>query len=903
MADTKEKSVWFKRLYKYIIVFLIPVICMIIHMVMKECYPFGDNTILIGDTNSQYYAFFMELAERIKNGNSIFFSWEKGMGYDFYSNFFYYLASPFNIIAMLFGRSHMELGMIVTMLTQVGFCGVTMLYFFSHTELNKMAEGKLNDAVCILFAIAYAMCDFIVAYQYNIIWLISLVLLPIVMLGIERLVTHKDVRLYFISLFLTFVTNYYFSWFICIFAVIWFIDQNKSGVKDFFGKLLRFAITSIVAAMCAAIILIPCYLAVLTREDADGWGSLSNYSIATFGNIGNFIQSFFWGHDIDTLGSYMFIGFNYCGIFTIVLCLAFVFASNKNIKSKIKRILEMLFLALCMNWIATQYVLHGFTFPHLFNNRFSFMIVIMMLITAFECITSYEDIRMRWIAVMAIIYVCGIVVVILKNEDIQNIICYMVSILIIVYLLMILVLSRRKSIKKSSVIINIIIVGFAEIISNFFAVSGDSLDISMERWSSLADWQDKYEQIESENMERKTSWMLSCNDITHTDTNIFSSSLNSNLLWLFDSVGLVYQNNGGSYIYRGATPVTALMFNVRNVLTDHSAYYGGYTEKQSYTLYSDLYDKTVEYGIYETDYADGLGYVVSDDISSWDTDNKNPFEVQNNFVKSICGIDDVFTKVKVDSLQDFTVKTNGCLINKKTDTILDTTLAAMLEGNKDNVYMYQNLNIAQDHYAVIQYSFVVPEDMQLYVYIQDDKQIITNFAIDGEAVIADNQYPGPGEMLYLGDLKEGQKVVINVSNRSDTLDYGTTVIDFYEYHDDKMQECMKSLEGKSMVLEETQDTYIRGSVTAETDGILFTSIPNFRGFSVYVDGEKTDIVPLGNDALIGVKLTAGEHTIELRYIPYGFVTGSIVSFAGLCILAAYVIILRRRKRGEIVSEE
>jgi uncharacterized membrane protein YfhO len=277
--------------------------------------------------------------------------------------------------------------------------------------------------------------------------------------------------------------------------------------------------------------------------------------------------------------------------------------------------------------------------------------------------------------------------------------------------------------------------------------------------------------------------------------------------------------------------------------------------------------------------------------------------VQNNFVKSICGIDDVFTKVKVDSLQDFTVKTNGCLINKKTDTILDTTLAAMLEGNKDNVYMYQNLNIAQDHYAVIQYSFVVPEDMQLYVYIQDDKQIITNFAIDGEAVIADNQYPGPGEMLYLGDLKEGQKVVINVSNRSDTLDYGTTVIDFYEYHDDKMQECMKSLEGKSMVLEETQDTYIRGSVTAETDGILFTSIPNFRGFSVYVDGEKTDIVPLGNDALIGVKLTAGEHTIELRYIPYGFVTGSIVSFAGLCILAAYVIILRRRKRGEIVSEE
>lgn len=52
-----------------------------------------------------------------------------GLGYDFYSNFFYYLASPFNLIAVAFGGSHVEMGMIVTMCVQVGLCGVAMTYF------------------------------------------------------------------------------------------------------------------------------------------------------------------------------------------------------------------------------------------------------------------------------------------------------------------------------------------------------------------------------------------------------------------------------------------------------------------------------------------------------------------------------------------------------------------------------------------------------------------------------------------------------------------------------------------------------------------------------------------------------------------------------------------------------
>ncbi len=187
--------------------------------------PYGDrgllsvwekNSILIGDAGDQYLSFFTELYNRIKNGQSLLFSWNGGMGYDFYSNLMYYLMSPFNLLALCFGGYSMECGMIVTMAVEIGGCAVTALYYFRHSYLNSMKHGRLNDGVTLLFSVSYAMCNYILAYQYNMMWLTGLMLVPLVMLGIEKIVRKQDYRLYVVTLFLTLVTNFYFAWFVCI---------------------------------------------------------------------------------------------------------------------------------------------------------------------------------------------------------------------------------------------------------------------------------------------------------------------------------------------------------------------------------------------------------------------------------------------------------------------------------------------------------------------------------------------------------------------------------------------------------------------------------------------------------------------------------------------------------------
>ena len=94
-------------------------------------------------------------------------------------------------------------------------------------------------------------------------------------------------------------------------------------------------------------------------------------------------------------------------------------------------------------------------------------------------------------------------------------------------------------------------------------------------------------------------------------------------------------------------------------------------------------------------------------------------------------------------------------------------------------------------------------------------------------------------------------------------------------------------------VKEYTDTYVSGTVNAESDGILYTSIPYFAGTKMYVDGEKADIVKIGG-ALCGARVTAGEHEVTFTYFPYGLKLGIIISCLGIAISLAYWINSRKK---------
>ena len=106
--------------------------------------------------------------------------------------------------------------------------------------------------------------------------------------------------------------------------------------------------------------------------------------------------------------------------------------------------------------------------------------------------------------------------------------------------------------------------------------------------------------------------------------------------------------------------------------------------------------------------------------------------------------------------------------------------------------------------------------------------------------------------------------------------------------------------------EKHTDSSITGTINAKQDGLFYTSIPYEKGWTATVDGEETEITPVGN-SLLAFPLSAGEHQITLTYYPNGFWPGLAVSviclfiLAGMCVLT-YILKIKIIPEPEYESQ-
>lgn len=93
---------------------------------------------------------------------------------------------------------------------------------------------------------------------------------------------------------------------------------------------------------------------------------------------------------------------------------------------------------------------------------------------------------------------------------------------------------------------------------------------------------------------------------------------------------------------------------------------------------------------------------------------------------------------------------------------------------------------------------------------------------------------------------------------------------------------------------------LTGSITLEQDKLLCLTIPWLEGWTALVDGAPAELLHV-NTAYMGLELTPGTHTVELRYELAGLKPGLLLSLVGLICLIA-LIIYRRKHRAQEVSQ-
>lgn len=799
----------------YIIAFVIPLIIMTALYIAREIYPFGNNCYLRSDMYHQYAPFFSELWNKLRHGKSLTYSWDIGMGTNFTALYAYYLASPSNWFIVLFPQKYMIEIMNVIIILKLCLSSLTFTYYISkHFNTRKCTIA--------LFGMFYALSGFVAAYSWNIMWLDCLVLLPLIILGLERLVNENRCFLYCISLGLCIYTNYYIAIMVCISVVLYFIVLMAAykGTRRpviYVKKFLNFAIYSLLAGGLAACLLLPEFYAftLSASNNIEFPKKLSLYF-----SILNMVTRHLINVPVHLgLDHYPNI---YCSVAVLLLFPLYVMDKKVDLREKIGKSALVLIFLTAFNLNIPNFIWHGFHFPNSLPCRQSFIYVFFLLAMCYEALSHLKSMTTKqlgcalWIAIGILLFIEQVFTV---DETYDFTIVYISGAFILVYALIMLI-----HLKHEFKVPVIIFIAFSLCIIEC-TINMDSTGIgTTSRSSYLLDY-DAVKTVTQTvadddssfyRMDKKFGSRSNNDGAWHNYHSIstFSSTSNGAMEKFFGELG--FEHSFNAYKYNGATLVTESLFSVKYAISNRIL-----TESPLRSYYTGSDGEF----IYKNNYTIPIGFMTYNDPYGWEADSANDagIENQNSLIKNLTGISNVFTLTYENATDaSFEVKPvkAGHLYMIVRNTSCDTVTATI----NSSEYTYKDLKKGG---TIIDLGYATPDDI----------------------------------IVISGDTSMNASV--------------------YTLESSRFIEAFNILNNNSLNVSEFTNNKITGTVNASKDATLICSIPYDKGWSVYIDGKKTETNNIYG-ALISVNVPAGEHTVTLKYMPVNFILGCIIT--SLCII-------------------
>lgn len=246
--------------------FGLPLVLVLIGFAIMGLVPFGNHNLLFSDLGTQYMPFLAEFKRQVAHLNFSDYSFSLSLGGNLVPLAAYYLISPFNLLLLL--GSNSQLPVIVSYVIALKICtmGVTMSYFLR-------TRTTTYHYTALIFSTAYSLCGFVAMNFYNLMWLDALILVPLIVIGLERLFSVKKPTFYIVTLTVSILTNYYLGYMTCLFAVLYMISLviKQRQPQQKWGHLLRqqaqviwqFMWSSLIVGGLSAAILLPALLGML----------------------------------------------------------------------------------------------------------------------------------------------------------------------------------------------------------------------------------------------------------------------------------------------------------------------------------------------------------------------------------------------------------------------------------------------------------------------------------------------------------------------------------------------------------------------------------------------------------------------------------------------------------------
>ena len=882
IKGTAMKGLRFLTNLKFL-TFALPFLIILLVFALMGVYPAGTKTMLTVDLYHQYMPFIYELRAKILGGRSLFYSWNSGLGNEYYAVFANYCASPLNLLALLFPYKALPVFVAFTTALRAGLASFFMGKFLSYIDSHKY------DLVTICFSAAYALSSWFLTDFWNIMWCDAFVMLPLVCLGLLKLFIERKYLLYIISLAVLITANYYSGYMVCIFLVFFsvamyfaFMPSDRLTVGSFFASAGRFALSSAIAGAISAVVVIPTYL-ILQHSSATGDEFPVDFNPT--GSLFDFLGRFLVSANPNIRDGMANVA---CGTVAFLMLPLFFMAASRTgitLRKKIAFGLMLLFMYLSFNMKTLNFIWHGLHFPNQIPYRQSYMMSFLVVIIGFMTIRVLKTFTPGQLA--AVCVGTGVFLVLYEkfgtgNEGYQQIGLTLLFLIIQSSVLRSVIMSDREKSMVLQVVLTITMM-CETLTASAFTIgrvaeheSFTGYDFYGKNRQTIHDTATALASAEGHNLFERTELYPNfiCDIQSVYDVkgmSIFSSTARESFVKYMRNFG--FHNNGINGLRNaGLTRVTATLLGVRSQATIQ--------DTQNIPLYFNETFVQDEVHFYDNPDALSVGFMTSEDILEFEPSSSitDVFVKTNDWVRAMGVEADVYLPVASYSSAEEGLNATGLSGNAMTYTF---TAA----GSKSS-------------YTITVDSADIGADIYLYADCSKGGRVkIINGGKVTEYEIRSYQ------IIYLGKFT-GDPISATVTYNDSPS--GSLRVYTYELNQAGYDQMVSVLSQRQLNVTSLDDTSLTGTIDAGDGGFMLLTIAYTEGFSLEVDGEPCELLSVG-DALCGVALGPGSHVVKLEYVPAGFTQSAFISAAGIVALGAVLLVqkltARDAKKVTIVEEE
>lgn len=837
-------KLFFKTYWTYFVSFIIPVVIMTGVYLSQGIYWNSDNSPLLGDGFHQYVIFDVSLRNILHGNSSLFYTFTSGLGLNFYALSSYYLGSFFSPLVYFFDLTNMPDAVYMTTLLKFGLIGLST--YFSLNNLFQSIPKPLKLAL----STSYALMSFSVSQLEIKTWLDVFILIPLIITGLHLLITEKKFLLYFTSLSILFIQNYYFGYMTALFLIFWYLCQISWDFKTRKSSFLDFVVTSFLAGMASLIMTLPTLFDLQTHGEK--LTEVTKFQTESSWYLDLFAKQFIGSFDTTKYGAIPMI---FVGLLPFILTI--LFFTMKSIKFHVKLIYAIFFAFLIASFYieALDLFWQGMHTPNMFLHRYSWIFSTLLIYTAAEVLNRLKELKVWNFLVSLLLVVTGFLATIYLKSHYSFLtdlnILLTLEFLVVYSLLLLAVIKKFISVNLFAILISLFIM--VEISLNassqmdgiakewgFASRSAYNRDIpAMESFSTYIGNQfTRTEKLETQT--GNDSMKFNYNGISQ-----FSSVRNRSASSTLDKLGFKSSGTNLNLRYANNSILADSLFGIQYNISENPIDKYGFQDvyqKDNLTLYENQFSLPIAFA----------SQSVYNDVKF----NEHTLDNQSSFLNQLANVDfDYFSPIPYDKTEN-------------TNDLISVTSSS----NED---------------AAIQYQIEVPENSQVYLsftnlHFSNDKQKKVDILVNGEkkTFTTDNVF----SFFNLGYTKDTKTFNIHVSfpgNSQVSFESPT----FYRLDTQTLTEAIQKIKEQPVTVS-TSKNNVFATYDVQQDTSIFFTIPYDKGWSAYQDDKKIEMKQ-AQTGFMKVDVPKGKGTITLSFIPNGFITGAICSFTSLLLFGIY----------------